>query len=417
MKKLLSVTFFSAFLTLSRMLAGFAVAKVIAVYTGTLGMATLGQVQNLITILNGIITAPVGNAVVRFTSEHCESGYNACAPWWRAALQWVGLLAGIIIPVGFFSSGYISQWLFNDRDLSWLIKLMVVVLPLSAVATFINSIINGQQKYRRYITLGIISVFISSIVMMVMIIYGGLTGALIAASVQAALIGLIMLIFSLRQPWLKISYWWGTVTLYHRKQIGGYILMAVTSAICMPLALIGVRNELIEHAGWDAAGQWQAVWKISEVYLSVITLGLGTYFLPKLAKLSDYKEIRKEINGTLLVVIPVICLMAIIIYFLRDTAITILYTEKFRPARELFLIQLVGDVIKIASWIYAYPMIARGTAKWFIGSEIFFSTMLVVLSTVFIPFYHASGANLAYLINYCLYFMFMLCFFKKIIAK
>ncbi|HIH6830085.1 TPA: O-antigen flippase, partial [Enterobacter hormaechei] len=43
MKKLLSVTFFTGLLTLSRMMAGFLISKVIAVYTGTTGMALLGQ--------------------------------------------------------------------------------------------------------------------------------------------------------------------------------------------------------------------------------------------------------------------------------------------------------------------------------------------------------------------------------------
>ncbi|EOV9569237.1 O-antigen translocase [Cronobacter turicensis] len=417
MKKLLSVTFFSAFLTLSRMLAGFVVAKIIAVYTGTSGMATLGQVQNLISILNGIITAPVGNGVVRFTSENHDAGYDACAPWWRAALQWVIVLASVIIPVGLLSSEYISQWLFNNRNLSWLIVVMVLVLPLSALATLINAVINGQQRFRRYIALGIISVFLSSAAMVLMIIYGGVTGALIAASVQAALIGIFMLLASVKEPWLKIRYWWGNVTPFHRRKIGGYILMAITSATCMPLALISMRNELIHHVGWDAAGQWQAVWKISEVYLSVVTLGLGTYFLPKLAKLNDYNSIRKEIHSTLLVIMPVVSVMAIIIYFVRDVAITILFTESFRAARDLFLVQLMGDVIKIGSWIYAYPMISCGTTKWFISSEIFFSITLAILAAMLIPVYSTGGANLAYLINYCLYFTFMLFFLKKIVAK
>ncbi|EOC0418390.1 O-antigen translocase [Cronobacter malonaticus] len=417
MKKLLSVTFFSAFLTLTRMIAGFVVAKVIAVYTGTSGMATLGQVQNLISILNGIITAPVGSGVVRFTSENHDEGYDACAPWWRAALQWVIVISSIIIPVGVLSSGYISQWLFNNLNLSWLIVVMVLVLPLSAVATLINSIINGQHRFRRYIALGITSVFLSSIVMILMIINRGVTGALFAASVQTALIGIIMLLASIKEPWLKIQYWWGNVTPLHRRKIGGYILMAITSATCMPLALISMRNELIDHVGWDAAGQWQAVWKISEVYLSVVTLGLGTYFLPRLAKLNNYYSIRKEIHSTLMIIMPIVSAMAIFIYFARDMAITILFTENFRAARDLFLVQLMGDVIKIGSWIYAYPMISCGTTKWFISSEIFFSLTLVVLAAILIPFYNAGGANLAYLINYSLYFTFMFLFLKKIVAK
>ncbi len=40
-------------------------------------------------------------------------------------------------------------------------------------------------------------------------------------------------------------------------------------------------------AGRAQAGQWQAVYKISEVYLGIITIALSTYFLPKLSTLKN----------------------------------------------------------------------------------------------------------------------------------
>lgn len=407
MKKLLSVTFFTGLLTLSRMMAGFIVSKVIAVYTGTTGMAQLGQAQNLITMLTGIVNAPTSNAVVRYTSEHCDKGFTACAPWWRASVQWAVVFCLSLIPTGIILSKYISIWLFEKPDYSWLVCVMFLVLPFSALSTLINSVINGQQQYKKYITLGILSVLISTVVMISLVVLWGINGALIAASVQSGLIGAVMLIACIRQPWMKLTFWWGEVNHENRKKIGGYILMAVASAICLPLALITVRKIIIANVGWDAAGQWQAVWKISEVYLSVMTMALGIYFLPQLAKLKSYAEIRNEINGTAKIIIPIVILMALSVYLLRDVVITVLFTEKFRAARELFGIQLVGDVIKITSWLYAYPMISRGTTKWFVGSEMFFSLTLVIMTALLVPVYKTDGANMAYMINYIVYLMFV----------
>src|SRR5690606_19523182 len=113
----------------------------------------------------------------------------------------------------------------------------------------------------------------------------------------------------------------------NRIKVGGYILMAVTSAISLPLALIVVRKIIISNVGWDAAGQWQAVWKISEVYLSVMTMALGIYFLPQLAKLKSYSDIRIEINNTAKIIVPLVILMALSVYIFRDLIITILFTE------------------------------------------------------------------------------------------
>lgn len=415
MKKLLSVTFFTGLLTLSRMMAGFLVSKTIAVYTGTAGMALLGQAQNLITMLNGIINAPTSNAIVRYTSEYCDKGYAACSPWWRASVQWVVMFCCSLIPVGLLLSKHISEWLFETSEYEWLICIMFLTLPFSAIATLMNSVINGHQHYKRYVAFGVVSVLMSTTIMVALIVIWGINGALIAASVQSGLIGIVMLLACLRQPWMKLKFWWGIVDSEHRKKIGGYILIAIASAMSMPLALIAVRKIIIFYIGWDAAGQWQAVWKISEVYLSVITMALGIYFLPQLAKLSSYREIRKEINNTAKVVVPIVILMAIAVFVFRDLVITILFTEKFRSARDLFAIQLAGDVIKITSWLYAYPMISRGATKWFVGSEVCFSCTLVILTAVLVPHYQTNGVNIAYAFNYIMYLMFVFCAMKHIV--
>ncbi|OUS52099.1 hypothetical protein BM607_012870 [Shewanella sp. SACH] len=405
MKRLLKVTAMTGLLTLLKMAMGFVIAKVVAIYTGPTGLAMLGQVQSLVGSLNGIINAPAGSGVVRYTAENREQGFEACAPWWRAATQWMLIISAIAIPVGVLLAKPIASSLFKDANLAWVVMATVCVLPFAAIGTLCNSVINGQQLYRRYVGLGMVSALISGGVMLAMIVLHNIEGALLAAAVQAALIGVVMLIANLRQPWFKLRYWWGAVEPKARKQIGGYMLMAITSALTVPVSLILVRNILIDQVGWDATGQWQAVYKISEVYLGVITIALGTYYLPRLASLTGIDAILSEIHKTARVIIPIVSVMALGVYLLRDVAISLLFTEEFRSARELFGIQLTGDVIKIASWLYAYPMLSRGATKWFMGTEIVFSFSFVALTYLFVANMGLKGATIAYLVNYSLCFI------------
>ncbi|MGE6197724.1 O-antigen translocase [Aeromonas media] len=407
MKRLLKVTAMTGLLTLLRMAMGFVIAKVVAIYTGPTGLAMLGQVQSMVASLNGIINAPVGNGVVRYTAEHQEQGMKACSPWWRAAWQWVLILSAIIIPLGLLLSKKISFWLFQDTSLSWVVMATVLVLPLSAIGTLFNSIINGQQNYRRYVGLGMISALASGGLMLAMIAIYNIQGALLAAATQSALIGVVMLCLNIRQPWFKLRCWWGRCDATFRKDIRNYMLMAITSALTVPTSLILVRNMIINQLGWDAAGQWQAVWKISEVYLGVITMALSTYYLPRLSSLKRVDEIVDEINRTAVVIIPIVAAMALGVYLLRDVAITLLFTEAFRSARDLFLVQLIGDVLKISAWLYAYPMLSRGATKQFIQTEIFFAISLLALTYVFVLEYGLIGSNIAYSVNYFLYFVFV----------
>ncbi|MGV8865486.1 MAG: O-antigen translocase [Janthinobacterium svalbardensis] len=406
MKKLLTVTLFSGLLTLLRMASGFVIAKVVAVYTGPSGIAMLGQVQSLITALNGVVAAPAGNGVVRYTAQHHEAGPQACAPWWKAALNWICLLMAVMIPVICLCAQPLAILVFGEARYFWLVIMVALALPFSAANILIASILNGQQQYRRYVGLGIVSVLIATVIMVVLVVRENLNGALIAAVLFSGISGLVMLLGVIRQPWCRLRFWWGRASKAELRGIGAYVVMAVTTALTMPMALLVVRNILVSKTGWEQAGQWQAVWKISEVYLGVITMALSTYFLPKLVSLTGSDAILKEIRSTAKIVMPIVALLAVGVYVLRDVALTLLFTEAFRAARDLFAMQLVGDVLKILSFLYAYPMVSRGATCWFMAAEVIFALLFIVLSYFLIGQYGAHGANAAYAVSYFCYLIF-----------
>ncbi|MFU0865350.1 O-antigen translocase [Kluyvera ascorbata] len=405
MKRLFKVTVMTGALTLLRMMFGFAISKVVAIYAGPTGLAMLGQLQNMVTSLNGIIASPTGSGVVKYTAEHHSKGYLFVSSWWRASIYWMIILSGIIIPLGIIFSNYISVLLFDKNDWAWVITVSMILLPISALGTLCNSILNGCQAYKRFIITGGIATIISGSIMLVLIIMGNLRGALLAVALQSSLIGFASILCNYRQPWLRFEYFFGKIETSHKRDMAAYILMAFVSAVTMPVSLIIVRNMLVSHVGWTEAGHWQAVWKISEVYISVITMALGTYYLPRLASLKTVNDILNEIHNTAKIVLPLIIVMAIGIYILRDIALMLLFTKQFYSARDLFSIQLIGDVVKIAGWLYAYPMLARRATKWFITTEILFSLFFVGASFIFIRMFGVHGANLGYLLAYLLYFI------------
>lgn len=392
------------------MIAGFIIGKVVAIYTGPTGVAMLGQVQSLMTIVAGVTTAPVSTGLVRYTAENWQEGKEACAPWWRACFKVTVLLFLLIIPVFILCSKNLSGLLFNDKQYAWLIIFACSVLPFSVLNTLIASVLNGQQYYKQYIFLGMLSVLVSTIFMAVLVISFNLKGALIATALNSAIAGIVLILFCLNKSWFRLKYWWGETDKDKIIKIIKYTLMALVSVASMPVALLCVRNILIANTGWEDAGQWQAVWKISEVYLGVVTIALSTYFLPRLAILKSSLQIKKEVNSTILYVLFITIIMALGIYLFRDLAITILFTDEFRSARELFLFQLLGDVIKIAGFLYAYPLQAQGHTKVFICSEVLFSVLFVIASYSFVAIYGVQGANISYVITYSLYFVFAFVF-------
>ncbi|WP_447738157.1 O-antigen translocase [Aeromonas veronii] len=422
MKKVIKVALFTSLLTFTRMLSGFVIAKFVAIYTGPAGLATLGQLQSTITLLNGIVNAPVGNGVVRYTAENLTKSNNiadSCSPWWRASLYWAMTLCIIIASVISYFDVEISVWLFDSSSYARYISITSYLLPFSVLYTAINSVINGQQHYKKYVIFGVISVVISTIIMSVMIIFFSMEGAFFAVVLQVAIMGgaMLILVLATSEPWIRFKYWFGRTSKNELKCIGNYVVMGVSSAIMVPITLVVIRNILVDNVGWGNTGYWQAVWRISEVYLGVITLTLSTYFLPRLSTLTSYEEIRKEIANTAIIVIPIVVILAILVYLFRDIIIYILFSSDFNSARDLFLVQLIGDVIKILSWLYAFPMLSRGAAGWFVASEVFFSLTLMLLVYLLVPYYGTHGANIAYLVNYLFYLVFVVLNLKRICGK
>jgi len=417
MKKLLGVAIFSGMLTLLKMASGFVIVKLAALYTGPSGVAMLGQLQSLATALNGVVGAPVSAGVVRYTAQHYKAGYETCAPWWRASLRCLLLILVMTMALAFLFARSLSVYLFESDQWTWLIVACSLALPFAAANTLITSIINGLEQYRRYIVLGLVSLFVSTGVMVGLIIQYRLLGALLAAAVFTSMSGVVLMVMCLRQPWFRLQYWWGKVDRARMFDIASYVLMSVTSAICVSAAAIAVRKILSVQVGWTEAGNWHAVYKISEAYLGVITLGLATYYLPRLATLHDFKAIRKEtINGVFLL-FPVVSVLAFCVYLGRDVAISLLFTPEFNGARSLFAIQLVGDVLKIMSWVAAYPMLARGATGWYIASEIGFSVTFTGATYLLVPYFGAQGANMAFAGSYLLYFLFIVATFRHVITS
>ena len=80
---------------------------------------------------------------------------------------------------------------------------------------------------------------------------------------------------------------------------------------------------------------------------------------------------------SLLIPFTVIC--SSLIYLCRRFIINCLFTEDFMNMEQLFAWQMIGDTIKVCSWILMYLYIAKNFFLLYIFSEIFFSITFYLL--------------------------------------
>lgn len=406
---LIKTSVLSAISTVIRVIAGFVSMKVVAVYVGPSGLALMGQMQNFISMMSSVASAGVNSGVVKYTAEHYEDD-EIKQKIWSSALK-ISLV--LIIPMSIaiiLLADFISFKLLNTTEYGSIFIVFAVSIVLFVLNGLMTSILNGQKEIKRLTVLNIVGSLFGLAVTIVLVTHYELYGALIAGIISQSIVFFVTLAFVLKSSWFRIGMFLGTMDKEYRNKLLKFSMMALVSATMIPLSHMYVRDYIGTHIGWDEAGYWQAIWRISETYLMLITTTLGVYYLPKLSSIKDKAELRAELLYGYKIIMPIVIIMALGIYIFRDFIIHILFTDKFSPMAELFLYQLIGDVVKIAAWLLGFIMVAKAMTKLFILSEIFFAWSFVGFVVLFLDKYGVVGVTIAFMTNYILYFLFL--FFK-----
>ena len=380
--------------------------KILAVYVGPAGYAVIGQFQNAVSIIVSLAGGVVATGVTKATAQHFDDEAKQHAVW-QTAIRF-SLVASVMAAIPLLLMGdSLAQWLLHRADMSTVFVWLALTLPAMAASNLLLAIVNGKKEVGIYVTANIIGSLISMLVTGLLAFNFGLYGTLVAFTINPAIVLLATAAIVARRDWFKAKFLWGQMNLPALHELSGFALMGLISALTVPISYMFIRDHLTNSLGLSAAGYWQASWKISEIYLMLVTTTLSVYYLPRLAEIRTALELKAEIIKVYRFVMPVVAAGAVIIYLLRDFIIETLFTPDFLPMRELFPWQLAGDVIKIGSWILAYIMLGRAMVKLFVTTEIAFSILFVLLSWLFVDNFGLVGVSMAYATNYSLYWVAM----------
>lgn len=399
-----------------KMLAMLGINKVLAIYVGPTGYAALGQFQNAVQIITQFASGAINTGVIKYTAEYHDDEQKQQQIWQTAGS--VALIGSVVTgAIVIIFSEPLATWFLHDKAFSGVFVWFAVTLTLFVFNTLLLAVLNGKKEISRYVLANIVGSVFALAVTTAMVVKYGLYGALVALAVYQSLAFFVTIALCIKTRWFKLRYLIGPIHKQTLLNLGKFTAMALISAACVPISQILIRNHLGETLGWDAAGYWEAMCRISSAYLMLITTTLSVYYLPRLAELKDIRDITKELFLGYKVIIPAVVAFGIVIFILRDTVIHVLFTDAFIPMRELFAWQVGGDILKVASWILAYLMLAKAMTIIFIITEILSSASFVFLSYFLVHFYGLIGVTVAYAINYAIYLSVLLFGFNYLIRR
>ena len=394
----------------------FILNKVLAVYVGPSGYAVIGQFQNFIQIVTSFAGGAINTAVIKYTAQYYEDVSRQRAIW-RTAGSIVLLFSIIIAFLILILQKQLSIYIFQTDEFQSIFVWFAVFLLFFNFNALFLAILNGKKEILKLVIANIIGSLFSLVITGVLAFKFGLYGALVALSIYQSTAFLVTLVLCYKADWFKFKYLFGKIDPDITRKFAGFALMALTSALCVPLSQIAIRTYMTGEFGIEYAGYWEAMTRLSGAYLMLVTTTLSVYYLPRLSELSAISDIKKEVYLGYKVIFPIALLGAMLVYLLRDWVIGLLFTDEFLPMQDLFLWQMIGDSLKIGSWILAYLMLSKGMTKLFIVTEIIFSVLLLVLTYLSTKIFGFEGVSIAYLVNYALYWLVMSLFVFKTLRR
>ena len=409
----IKTSFLSGLSTAISLLARLISTKIVAVYLGTNGMFLMGQLKDFLRLGNTIGSFGIENGIVKYVSEYENDKSklsNIIGTSFKINFTSALIFSGLII----IFKNQIADFLQINFSENFYFLILIFSIISASIHTCFLSIYNGLNKIKLYVLVNIFSNIISAIILVILVLEMEIIGAFYALAINQIFSLLINFIFFFIYKPFEIGWVFKKFVYDNLKKLSSFSIMAVVGPTCLIISTFIVRDFIFAEFGSDYAGSWEAMWRISAIYLLFLITTFKFYLIPTFSKLDD-NELKKEVFKIWKVVIPIIIIITAGVYITKDLIINILLSEEFILINTIIFFHLLGDIIKINCWVLGNIMISKADTKSFIFFQIEWSVIFVALTYLFIGKYGFVGVSISYFITYIIHFSLLNLYFRKLL--
>ena len=414
----IKTSIYSAASTTISLLVKLITNKVIALYLGTNGMFLMGQLKDFLKIGNTLGTMGIETGTVKYTSElnNKEKDFkDLVGTSFKIHLYSSLIIIGLILIFYNYLTLSISKEMSEINNYSFKYLLCFSVVSFS-IQTFIMSVLNGLKKIKIFILINIIATIISGGILIFLVINYFTVGAYYALILSPIITLITALIICLFLKPFKLNFLNSVLKIKYFKNLSNFSLMAIMAPICLVGATFTVRYYIYDEFDSNHAGSWEAMWRISAIYLLFLTTTFKFYLVPTFTNLEN-NSLKKEVFKIWKTILPIIVIITLGVYIARDLIIDILFTSEFNLINSLILFHLLGDIIKINCWVLGNILVAKAKTNHFILFQLEWSIVFVVLSIILANIYGFVGLSIAYFSTYIIHFLLLNIYFRKLLWR
>jgi PST family polysaccharide transporter len=398
-------TYYGIISIVIKTISQFILNKAFAVFIGVSKFSLIGNFQSLIAISTTFSTFGLNSAIVKYTSEHKESSRKFI--YWSTSLVVSLFCLFFTFLILFFGSEKISLSIFKTDSYSYIIKIFSFSILFFTINKFLMSILNGMHKIKNYAIAEISNNIISVLLAIILIYFFKIDGALVALVLNQTIS--IIITYFLSKNFLKSFKNIFSFDFKIFKNLSQFTLMALITSVLNPLIMIILRNHLVKEYSFDYAGNWDALIKLSNLYLLFILYPISVYYLPKLSISKTFEELKSTILISAKFLIPATLIILIGVYLFSDLIIIVAFSKDFLLIKEFITLQLIGDFFRVLIWIVSYYFISKKMTKYFVTSELSINLSYLLISFYFIYIDYKNAIVFAYVVNNIIFATTLIC--------
>jgi PST family polysaccharide transporter len=178
----------------------------------------------------------------------------------------------------------------------------------------------------------------------------------------------------------------------------------VGAGLAQTLVSLWIKVSVNDTLGVDAVGHFQAAWAISMQYVGFVLGAMGADYYPRLTGIiADPAVATRLVNEQTEIALLLSAPVFVAMMGLAPWVIHLLYTSAFSAAVEVLRWQILGDVLKVASWPLGFVILAAGAGKTFFWTETLTLLLMGTIVAVFVPAVGLRITGIAFLVAYIFY--------------
>ena len=394
---------------------GVVAAKCRALLLGTSGFGVLALEQSFLSMVGLVAGLSVSTGLVRLGAPALSRGETETIEALRQAalggMTLIGLAAFALLQLGARPlETVVFSGLLNGRD----IAVLGLALGLQLVSGAQTGILNAYHQVGALAKSSAISAVVGSSLNVTLIFCWGRDGIAPGLLAVAATTFVVQRWFlATRIPAIHALHPFPRLRAAAADLLKwgvGYTASSIVDLGSVALVPFLVLRSL----GASSVGLYQAASTIAVTYLSFLTTSMGQDYYPRLAASKHSPEATVDIINErhrilLLLGVPVILLALTLLPYL----IPLVYTRRFEPAVSILNWQLIGDILRLASWTVSFVIVTHFDSWTYFFTQSVAGGLLLLSTWFGMQWLGLSGLGLGFLVTPAVYFLVVVAVVKR----